>query len=104
MRFCVRELGGWALVLLGRWLLGGHEGFLGGQGPRRGTANGASPPCKDDARRPGGPPGTRSRSQGLRTGPKPEFSFDEPMENSSMFVLPRTGAPALTSRSTDVAV
>src|SRR5207244_11720696 len=50
------------------------------------------------------PPGTRSRSHGLRTGPNPEFSFDEPIANSSMLVLPSTGAPALTSRSTDVAV
>src|SRR3954452_16191248 len=50
------------------------------------------------------PPGTRVRSHGLRTGPNAEFSFDEPMANSSWFVLASTGAPASRSRSTDVAV
>ena len=40
------------------------------------------------------PPGTAARSQGFFTGPKCEFSFDEPMANSSMFALPRITAPA----------
>jgi hypothetical protein len=40
----------------------------------------------------------------LRTGPKPEFSFDEPIANSSMLVLPSIGAPAAASRATAVAV
>src|SRR6202012_366772 len=45
------------------------------------------------------PPGTRfwleSRArQGLNTGPKAEVSFDEPIANSSMLVLPSITAPA----------
>ena len=36
-----------------------------------------------------------SRSHGLRTGPKAEFSFEEPIANSSWFVLPSSVAPAL---------
>ena len=49
------------------------------------------------------PPGTRSRSQGLRTGPRKEVSLVDPMANSSMFSLPRETAPAPSSRSTRVA-
>ncbi len=49
------------------------------------------------------PPGVRSRSQGLRQGPKALFSLDEPMANSSMLSLPTTTAPATSSRSTTVA-
>ena len=49
---------------------------------------------------PDDPPGTRSRSQGLRTGWKAEFSFDDPIANSSMLALPRNTAPASRSRST----
>src|SRR5436309_9926065 len=67
-------------------------------------AHGASPAATAAADPPDDPPGTRSRSHGLRTGPNPEFSFDEPIANSSMFVLPSTGAPAPTSFSTAVAV
>ena len=67
-------------------------------------AQGASPAATAAADPPLEPPGTRSRSHGLRTGPNPEFSFDEPIANSSMLVLPSTGAPALTSLSTAVAV
>ena len=40
------------------------------------------------------PPGTIVVSQGLCTGPKNELSFDEPMANSSMLVLPRHTLPA----------
>jgi len=44
------------------------------------------------------PPGTRSapsaRCHGLRTGPKAEVMFDEPMANSSRFALPRNTAPS----------
>ena len=54
--------------------------------------------------RPEEPPGTRVRSHGLRTGPKPEFSFEEPIANSSMFVLPSTAPPACSSCWTAVAV
>src|SRR4051794_25923835 len=49
------------------------------------------------------PPGTRDASCGLRVGPKAEFSVDEPMANSSRFVLPTMTAPAARSRSTTVA-
>ena len=45
------------------------------------------------------PPGTRSRSHGLAVGPNAECSVDEPIANSSMFVLPRITAPASRSRS-----
>src|SRR5262245_66446374 len=48
------------------------------------------------------PPGTRSRSHGLRLGPKAEFSVDEPIANSSMLVLPRMTTPAARSRRTTV--
>ena len=41
---------------------------------------------------------TRPRSQGLRVFLYALFSVDEPMANSSMFVLPRTTAPAASSR------
>src|ERR1041385_8202435 len=40
------------------------------------------------------PPGTRSRATGLRTGPKAEFSLDDPIANSSQFVFPIITAPA----------
>jgi L-2-hydroxyglutarate oxidase LhgO len=49
------------------------------------------------------PPGTRSVSTGLRTGPKAEFSFEEPMANSSQFSLPSSTAPAASSLETAVA-
>src|SRR5882762_5958489 len=49
------------------------------------------------------PPGIRSRAQGLRTGPKAEFSFDDPIANSSQLVLPTMTAPAASSRLTTVA-
>src|SRR6185436_16346957 len=48
------------------------------------------------------PPGTRVRSRGLCTGPKAEFSFDEPIANSSQFNLPKMIAPAASSRATAV--
>ena len=50
------------------------------------------------------PPGTRVRSHGLSTGPKAEFSFEEPIANSSWLVLPSSGAPAAASRATTPAV
>ena len=40
------------------------------------------------------PPGTVSRFHGLCTGPNAEFSFDDPIANSSQFVLPTSTAPA----------
>ena len=45
------------------------------------------------------PPGTRSRSHGLAVGPQAECSVDEPIANSSMFVLPGSTAPARLSSS-----
>jgi hypothetical protein len=41
---------------------------------------------------------------GLRDGPKAEFSVDEPIANSSQFVLPMSTAPASSSRLTTVAL
>ena len=49
------------------------------------------------------PPGTRVGSQGFFTGPYQLVSFDEPMANSSMLVLPSSTVPASRSRSTTVA-
>ena len=65
---------------------------------------GAVPAATAAAEPPEEPPGTRSGSHGFRTGPKPEFSVDEPIANSSWLVLPSTGAPAARSRATAVAV
>src|ERR1700674_4431029 len=48
------------------------------------------------------PPATRVASHGLRVGPKAECSVDEPMANSSRFVLPTTAHPALRRRATAV--
>src|SRR5918999_2418608 len=45
------------------------------------------------------PPGTVDSSHGLRTGPNAEFSLEEPIANSSQFVLPMRTAPAASSRS-----
>ena len=67
-------------------------------------AAGAIPEATAAAEPPEEPPGTRSRAQGLRVGPNALFSVDEPIANSSMFVLPRTTAPASSSRATAVAV
>src|SRR5919108_6067769 len=67
-------------------------------------AHGASPAATAAALPPDEPPGTRDRSHGLSTGPNPEFSFDEPMANSSWLVLPSSGAPAWASFLTTVAV
>ena len=39
------------------------------------------------------PPGTRSRSTGFLVGPYALFSVDDPIANSSMFVLPITMQP-----------
>ena len=67
-------------------------------------AHGASPAATAAALPPDEPPGTRVRSHGFSTGPKAEFSFDEPIANSSWLVLPSTGAPASRRRATAVAV
>ena len=68
------------------------------------SASGAMPAATAAAEPPLEPPGTRSRSQGLRVGPYAEFSVDEPIANSSMFVLPSSTRPSASQRRTTVAV
>src|SRR6266540_3969955 len=58
------------------------------------SAHTASPEATAAADPPEDPPGTVSRSHGLCTGPKAEFSFDDPIANSSQFVFPTRTAPA----------
>src|SRR5690606_40445620 len=53
---------------------------------------------------PAGPPAARSGSKGVSTGPNAEFSFVDPIPNSSRFVLATTTPPAASRRSTTVAV
>src|SRR5436853_128984 len=61
---------------------------------------GASHAATAAADPPDDPPGIRSRSHGLRVVKYALFSVDEPMANSSMFVLPIRTASAALSRST----
>ena len=65
--------------------------------------HGASPPETAAAVPPPEPPGTRVGSHGLRDGPKAEFSVDEPIANSSVFVLPSSVSPAALQRAATVA-
>src|SRR5918912_1556577 len=67
------------------------------------SAQGARPAATAAAEPPEEPPGTRSGSQGLRVGPNAEFSVDDPIANSSMFVLPRSVRPAARQRLATVA-
>ena len=67
------------------------------------SAHGASPAATAAAEPPPEPPGTRVGSHGLRVGPYAEFSVDEPIANSSVFVLPSTRRPCALQRSTTVA-
>jgi hypothetical protein len=67
------------------------------------NANGANPAATAAAEPPLEPPGTRDGSCGLRVGPNAEFSVDEPIANSSRFVLPMITAPASRRRATTVA-
>ena len=62
-------------------------------------AHTASPAATAAADPPEDPPGTVSRPHGLCTGPNAEFSFDEPMANSSQLVFPRSTEPAAASRA-----
>ena len=62
------------------------------------VAAGAMRAAMQAAAPPEEPPGTRLVSQGFFTGPKYEVSFDEPMANSSMLVLPSDGRPAALKR------
>ena len=68
------------------------------------SAYAASPAATAAAEPPDEPPGTRSSAQGLWVGKKAEFSVEEPIANSSMFVLPSMTAPAPTRRWTTVAL
>src|SRR5271154_1115330 len=68
------------------------------------SAHGARPAATAAALPPEEPPGTRAVSQGLRTGPNAQFSFDEPIANSSWLVLASRVAPAAARRETTVAV
>ena len=68
------------------------------------SASGANSAATAAADPPLEPPGTRSSACGLRVGPNAEFSVDEPIANSSRFVLPTAMPPAATTRSTTVAV
>src|SRR5438477_7133072 len=67
-------------------------------------AHSARPAATAAALPPEEPPGTRSRSHGLSTGPKAEFSFDEPIANSSWLVFASSPAPAAVRYETAVAV
>src|SRR5881409_2562036 len=64
---------------------------------------GTSPAATAAAEPPLDPPGTRSSAQGLQVFSYAEFSVEEHMANSSMFVLPMMTAPARLRRSTQVA-
>src|SRR5262245_28715745 len=59
----------------------------------------ASPAATAAAEPPDDPPGTVSRPHGLCTGPNAEFSFEEPIANSSQFVFPARTAPASFRRA-----
>src|SRR5471032_1463639 len=64
-------------------------------GVRRAATAAAEPPDE--------PPGIAALSHGFFTGPNAEFSFEEPIANSSQFVLPSVTMPAPLNRSTTVA-
>ena len=65
-------------------------------------ASGASNEASAAAEPPPDPPGMRVRSHGLCVGPYAEFSVEEPMANSSMFVLPKITTPDCLSFATTV--
>ena len=68
-------------------------------------AHGALPAATAAAEPPDEPPGTRARSHGFSVGPKPEFSVEEPIANSSWFVFAeQRRAGRREPASTDVAV
>ena len=63
-------------------------------------ASGTRPAATAAAAPPEDPPGVRSRSHGLRTGPKRRGSDTGRMPNSGMFVLPTITKPASRRRRT----
>src|SRR5204863_10141498 len=65
-------------------------------GTQRAATAAAEPPLD--------PPGVRSIAHGLRTAPNAEFSLDDPIANSSQFVLATMTASAAIRRSTMVAL
>ena len=65
------------------------------------SASGAIPAATATADPPLDPPGMRSVAHGFRVGPNAEFSVDDPIANSSQFVLPTITAPAASSRVDD---
>ena len=67
------------------------------------SPHGARPADTAAAVPPPEPPGTRDGSHGLRDGPHAEFSVDEPIANSSVFVLPSSDRPAAFTRAATVA-
>ncbi len=64
-------------------------------GARRAAIAAAEPPEE--------PPGIAVLSHGFLTGPKNEFSLEEPIANSSQFNLPSVTMPARLNCSTTVA-
>ncbi len=64
-------------------------------GARRAAMAAAEPPEE--------PPGTARLSHGFFTAPKAEFSFDEPIANSSQLSLPSVTMPACANLLTTVA-
>ncbi len=66
------------------------------------SAHGASPADTAAAEPPPEPPGTRAGSHGLCVGPYAEFSVDDPIANSSVFVLPRMRSPCSLQRAITV--
>src|SRR5258705_10049373 len=67
-------------------------------------AMGTTPAATAAAEPPDDPPGTRSGAIGFLVGPNALYSVDDPIANSSRFVLPTMTAPAARRRSTTVAV
>src|SRR5262245_42114492 len=67
------------------------------------SATTAAPDATAAAEPPLEPPGVRSVAHGFLTGPYAEFSLEDPIANSSQFVLPTITAPAASRRRTTVA-
>src|SRR5580704_3310558 len=67
------------------------------------SAIGTTPAATAAAEPPDDPPGTRVGSTGFRAGPNALCSVDEPIANSSMFVLHAMTAPAARNLDTTVA-
>src|SRR6476659_5014593 len=66
------------------------------------SAHGAMPDDTAEAEPPPDPPGTRVGSHGFLLGPNAEFSVEEPIANSSVFVFPSSCKPAALQRAATV--